>query len=254
MMNNRKLIVQRFSRAINEALILQFGEIPSTNFIAECFNLRVSKANAISRETARKWLKGLAYPEASRLQVLVDWLKLNPTDLLISAEEEEPSYLEAPQGRVVKSDSDEMGLRSFNVAQLTLDALSANIAILDKNGNILQVNRSWRHFAKSNSSATTYNDGKVVNYLKVCDATKGADQQTAHAMASGLRAVLSGALSEFAIKYPCHSPRKKRWFVAKVTSFRIDNEIHAVVSHESIPEKQWLKLDLPEPNLAISKA
>jgi PAS domain-containing protein len=253
-MNDRKLIIRRFSRAINEALRLQFGEIPSTNFIAECFNLRVSKANAISRETARKWLKGLTYPEAGRLQVLVDWLKLDPADLLISAEEKQISYLDASQGHVAESNSDAMGVRSFNIAQLTLDALSANIAILDKNGNILRVNRSWRQFAKSNSSVNTYNDGKAVNYLNVCDTTKGADQKIAYAMASGLRAVLSGALSEFAIKYPCHSPRKKRWFVAKVTNFRVGNEIHAVVSHEAITEKQWLKLDLPEPDLLIGKA
>jgi len=81
-MNSHDLITHNFQKALNLGLQLKFGKIPSSTEIANQFNLRAYGTKTISRETARKWKSGKAFPEPANLQVLVDWLKLNPEEFL----------------------------------------------------------------------------------------------------------------------------------------------------------------------------
>ncbi len=80
-MNNRKNTASCLSKILNEALIKKFGKIPSANTFANQFNLRAYGTKTITRETARKWLLGLAVPEIDKLVVLVDWLEINVLEL-----------------------------------------------------------------------------------------------------------------------------------------------------------------------------
>lgn len=249
-MENHELIMQRFAGAFKQALLSRFGKLPSTSFIAYEFNQQTSGRQTVTRETARKWLKGLAYPEVSRLQVLVDWLHLNPVDILVARQLKN-------DGRRARKVNKEHSLASLTAqpkqllfAQQALDALSAHIAILDNQGNILQVNRSWHDFAVKNSTAEKQKSNSTINYLDLCDHVRGSEQGTAQTMAAGIRAVLNSTLTEFALKYPCHSPTEKRWFVARTTRFMAEGLAHAVVSHETVSEDNWKKLDFPEPFLS----
>jgi hypothetical protein len=81
-MNSRLLIIHNFQKALNLGLHNKFGKIPSSTEIANNFNLRAYGTKTISRETARKWKSGITFPEPANLQVLVDWLNLNPEDFL----------------------------------------------------------------------------------------------------------------------------------------------------------------------------
>lgn len=74
--------IKLFSICLNEALLRKYGKVPSATFLANQFNLRAIGTTTITRESARKWLNGLAIPEMSRLQVLVNWLEINPMDFL----------------------------------------------------------------------------------------------------------------------------------------------------------------------------
>jgi PAS domain S-box-containing protein len=116
--------------------------------------------------------------------------------------------------------------QSERFAQSTLDALSAHIAILDKNGVILATNQAWRQFADANSAGGETGIG--VNYLDTCDGASGPAPFT-----SNIRAVLRGEQKDFALEYACHSPTQKRWFVARGT--RLEGlPPRAVISHENI--------------------
>ena len=55
-----------------------------------------------------------------------------------------------------------------------LDALPANIALLDAGGVILAVNKAWRRFAHDNGLRHAEH-GVGLNYLDVCDQASGAD-------------------------------------------------------------------------------
>lgn len=71
-----------FSICLNEALLRKYGKVPSATFLANQFNLRAIGTTTITSESARKWLNGSAIPEMSRLQVLINWLEINPVDFL----------------------------------------------------------------------------------------------------------------------------------------------------------------------------
>lgn len=121
--------------------------------------------------------------------------------------------------------------------QSTLDALPAHIAILDKDGNILYVNASWRNFADANHlDDDDYRVG--TNYLEVCDTASGAGSQGADEAANGIRQIISEELEEFSTSYGCHGPTEKRWFIIRVTRFESDFGPRIVVQHENITARR----------------
>jgi len=109
-----------------------------------------------------------------------------------------------------------------------LDLVPAQIAVLDRDGNIRYVNAAWDTFARTNG----YRGPGFVgaNYLDVCDSACGAERNDARAFADGLRGVLDGTADRFALSYPCHAPDRERWYKAVVE--RHDDVI--VVSHTDI--------------------
>jgi len=132
-------------------------------------------------------------------------------------------------------------------AYATVEALSEHIAVLDERGAVVAVNRAWRDFARANSAATeALCEG--ANYLAVCDRARGAEADDAARIAAGLRAVIGGEVDEFSLEYPCHSPTRQRWYIARVTRFKVDGGVRAVVTHADITERK-----LAEQRLAKSE-
>ena len=73
----------------------------------------------------------------------------------------------------------------------TLDALEANIAVLDEAGTIVAVNAGWEAFAHANGLELP-DEGLGSNYLEVCDGASGDDSFEATAAATELAASLDG--------------------------------------------------------------
>lgn len=119
-----------------------------------------------------------------------------------------------------------------------LDSLSAHIAVLDKEGNIVAVNNAWEKFAVANcdnpNKLSTTGIGQ--NYLKVCEDSDTFDENTIKII-DNLKKVLSGEINDFTFEYPCHSPEEERWFLLQVTSLKND-EGGAVVSHIDISDRK----------------
>ena len=125
---------------------------------------------------------------------------------------------------------------SQQFAYSTLNALSANIAILDEHGAILDVNQAWVDFAEANGqSAASVSRG--VNYLAVCDADTGPDAGAGRDMATGILAVMTGEAKEFSLTYPCHAPHQQRWFRARVTRFPQSDPVRIVVAHSDFTDR-----------------
>lgn len=126
--------------------------------------------------------------------------------------------------------------QSQELAQATIDALSAHIAVLDENGEIVAVNQSWLNFAQANN-ADLSRVGVGMNYLVICDAVV---EEKAQQIAAGIRAVMRGDRETFALEYVCHAPHEPRWFVARVTPLASDNPEgrRVVVAHENITARR----------------
>ncbi len=115
----------------------------------------------------------------------------------------------------------------------TLDALPANIALLDSKGKIISVNESWRQFARVND-LTSSGYGLGLNYLEICDRTNGVGSFESGRAARGIREVLDGTTDRFSIVYPCHSPTQHRWFMLIVTPVGKGYPAGAVVMHLNV--------------------
>lgn len=116
-----------------------------------------------------------------------------------------------------------------------LDSLTSNIAVLDRHGMIIAVNKAWTRFAEENGGEMGC-CGVGVNYLHVVRASAElGDGSAAHALV-GLSAVLSGGKSHFDLEYDCHSPTEARWFLMQVSP--LPGNQGCVVSHLNITKRK----------------
>ncbi len=128
----------------------------------------------------------------------------------------------------------EGGARGHELLRETaiLDALPANIALIDADGVIVGVNKSWRCFADDNDLQIP-GYGVGLNYLDLC-LHGGVDDE----VADGIRSVLKGVQDQFGIEYPCNSPTQSRWFQMTVAPFGGESPEGAVIMHSDISERK----------------
>ena len=124
--------------------------------------------------------------------------------------------------------------------QNIIDALSEHVVILDRQGTITLANQAWRDFAERNGSQSLSHCGPGTNYLDICKIKDGADADIAQQVYYGLRKVLEGELERFTIKYPCHSPYQRRWFLMQATPIKHSSG-GVLVSHINITD--WVTDD-----------
>jgi diguanylate cyclase (GGDEF)-like protein len=123
-----------------------------------------------------------------------------------------------------------------------IDALSAHICILDREGRIVAVNRAWRNFGAANSPETNRSDVGT-SYLQTCRDVVGSGADEARAFAAGIQSILDRQSSMFQLEYPCHSPTEFRWFLGRVTPLVV-KERGAVISHINITDRKLLENEL----------
>ena len=105
-MNRHKL----FSDELNKALSLKYkSKKISALYFATQFNKQCKKSSLhISQESARKWLKGLSFPNQERIMVLILWLKLDSRlfyieDLQTSNDDDKNQSIIAEEARALKA-------------------------------------------------------------------------------------------------------------------------------------------------------
>lgn len=125
---------------------------------------------------------------------------------------------------------------SENFARSTLNSLTPSIAILDRDGIIVDVNDNWVRFAEENQCSMPQN-GIGENYLDAARQAIASGEPGARLIFEGLEAVLGGHLPKFEYEYPCHSPTEQRWFFMNV-SLLATTKGGAVVSHNDITTRR----------------
>jgi two-component system, NarL family, sensor kinase len=119
--------------------------------------------------------------------------------------------------------------RATILLQGTMDALSAEIVVLDGAGIIIAANAAQRRFRGGQAWA----DLIGTHYLALCEAMMArADYQ---AICGGLRAVVERRASEFRIHYRRRSGGAERWFQMRATRFGGDVP-YVVIAHEDVTE------------------
>lgn len=135
-------------------------------------------------------------------------------------------------------------------AEAILEAIPANIAILDADGKIIRVNGSWTDFANSNAGKPTATSVGA-NYLAACDAAKDTEFQDAKRFANAIRKVIAGEIDRYSMEDPCHSPEVQRWFMGHVTAAPGEGAARAVVAHVEISEQKRIEEQIRHLNEAL---
>ncbi len=101
-----------------------------------------------------------------------------------------------------------------------LDAMDAQVAVLDREGRIRSVNRAWQQFALANAvveGVAPPHTGVGANYPQICLNAAGECSDEGLPAYAGIMAVLEGRLDKFELEYPCHCAEEERWFMLHVT-------------------------------------
>ncbi|HMJ90039.1 MAG TPA: histidine kinase [Candidatus Acidoferrum sp.] len=135
----------------------------------------------------------------------------------------------------------ELGEMEERVALAALDSLSAQIAMLDAEGNLVAINKAWRDFAGVTAGTDRALPGR--NYFEHC---RGLSTDSGHfaELAQAVVTVISGKRSDFVIEYPCVTKTGEKWFHARVNRCDARGPVRVVIAHEDISDRVELERDI----------
>ncbi len=106
-----------------------------------------------------------------------------------------------------------------------------SVALLDRDGTIVGVNRAWREFAAANDGVPE-SVGPGANYFDVCRDSDPAGVE----IGRRLERLAAGEERAFVAEYPCHSPNRQRWFSMHAGRVGGDDFDGLVVTHVDISD------------------
>ena len=114
---------------------------------------------------------------------------------------------------------------SERFARATVDALPAQIAIVDHAGTIVAANRTWPATAPVGQ-----------NFIEICASAAWLYGPNALAVAAGFTELLNGKRSEFSLEFR-DLTAPNRWSTVRGTRFPGEGPTRLVVSHEDVTEQ-----------------
>jgi len=121
------------------------------------------------------------------------------------------------------------------VAEVGIDSMPIELAILEADGTIVLVNDAWRRFGDENHG-TDPDHWVDENYFAVLE--RAYEEPLATEALDGLESLLAGTADRFEMEYPCHSPDRQRWFKLDATGFARDGEPYLFVCHYDVTERK----------------
>jgi diguanylate cyclase (GGDEF)-like protein len=118
-----------------------------------------------------------------------------------------------------------------------LDSLDDQVAVIDENGVIIDVNKAWRQFGIENGLSEDFTSIGC-NYLDVCSSPEADVDSLADEAREGIADVIQGKRDTFYYEYPCHSPTEQRWYMMRISRVTGTEERFFVVSHQDITQRK----------------
>ncbi len=126
-----------------------------------------------------------------------------------------------------------------------LSSFTSNIAVIDKNGQIISTNDSWKNFSVDNNCPDLISTCEGANYFRACEKAIASGDEIAFKVLDGLKAILAGEMELFQIEYPCHSDTVMRWFLLNATPLKGES-YKAVIRHVDITKRKIAEQKLAE--------
>jgi two-component system, LuxR family, sensor kinase FixL len=122
-----------------------------------------------------------------------------------------------------------------------LASIRSSVAVVDRDGVIIEVNKKWADFAAENGRRDLNGVGVGANYLEVCRKASTNDPET-QSVFEGILSVLNGSTDIFETEYACTTPKGQKWF--RMTVDRLERlQGGAVISHLDVTERRRSELD-----------
>ena len=116
-----------------------------------------------------------------------------------------------------------------------LSTLPSRIAVLDRDGRVLAVNRAWLGQSEG-SDANLMGSARVgANFLEICREAKLVGEAGSREMTEAVEAVLLGAREFVEIEYGTKQPGKERWYRLSVIALR--GQRGAVIARTDVTEQ-----------------
>jgi two-component system, NarL family, sensor kinase len=121
---------------------------------------------------------------------------------------------------------------SKTLLQSAIDALNAQVVLLDRTGNVVAVNQAWFGFGQADCRVEDHNIiGK--NYLEVCQSRIRRAEGTI--VSGAIQDMISGARSDFNCIYES-GQEKKAWLQLRMNRFYAGGKPWVVIAHENVTE------------------
>lgn len=160
-----------------------------------------------------RWVQARAVPILDQSGAVLEWIGTS-TDITERKRDEE------------RLEESEKFIRS------TLNSLVSSIAILNRDGVILEVNEAWKEFAAANGY-TKVKSGIGENYLSVVQNAVDSGEPNAELILAGITEVINKKAAKFVFEYPCDTPNEQRWFLMNVSPL-LTARSGVVISHTEI--------------------
>ena len=126
-----------------------------------------------------------------------------------------------------------LGLKPLHLLQTVIDGWGACIAVLNKAGTIVAINRAWEKSVQSKASGTLY-CGVGKNYVDVCKSLSRAKTGPTPAATNGVTELLRGIRQSLQISYRANNSTKKRWFLLQSANFNFRGADCYVLIHSDV--------------------
>jgi len=128
-------------------------------------------------------------------------------------------------------------------ARATVDALPADIAILDAAGVVVGVNQAWQE-REAHDGLIAGGSGPGTRLLEQCLSRGGDAADAAHRLADGIRAMLASERGDFAMEYSVDRGASQRWFAIALTRFRGRGPIRLVLTQSEVTARRRAEREL----------
>lgn len=118
-----------------------------------------------------------------------------------------------------------------------LNALPANVVLLNENSKIVAVNESWRKLTNANNlGIPRYGIG--YNYMTISEKATGVDPTTGKEITRGVMSVITGTARTFTMEYSCNIQQQKVWFQLIAAPLADKTQKGAVILHIDITSRK----------------
>jgi PAS domain S-box-containing protein len=143
--------------------------------------------------------------------------------------------------------------QAVQMQRMTLDAIPAHLSVIDRNGEIIFINESWRRFLELPEEAcASVQIGQ--NYIEYCELADRAFGGMGPRLAAGIREALKVDGQPYSLTHPVHQQGKFKWYRVTVTSLGRADLTGAVVMYQDVTEQHLAEEQIREQAMLLDQA